>query len=86
MEEQNKFSSRIDFSLVTILLLLFVGSCLAIYSAQTTGQYAENFLIKQIFWYIVGIGIVLGFITLDSDQLKKFPGMPMDSDYFCFYC
>ncbi|CAH0144333.1 Peptidoglycan glycosyltransferase RodA [Peribacillus frigoritolerans] len=71
MEEQNKFSSRIDFSLVTILLLLCVGSCLAIYSAQTTGQYAENFLIKQIFWYIVGIGIVLGFITLDSDQLKK---------------
>jgi rod shape determining protein RodA len=49
MEEQNKFSSRIDFSLVTILLLLCVGSCLAIYSAQTTGQYAENFLIKQIF-------------------------------------
>lgn len=49
MEEQNKFSSRIDFSLVTILLLLCVGRRLAIYSAQTTGQYAENFLIKQIF-------------------------------------
>ena len=71
MEEQNKFSSRIDFSLVTILLLLCIGSCLAIYSAQTTGQYEENFLIKQIFWYTVGVGIVLGIITLDSDQLKK---------------
>ncbi|MFJ7639360.1 rod shape-determining protein RodA [Peribacillus sp. NPDC046944] len=71
MEEQNKFSSRIDFSLVTILLLLCIGSCLAIYSAQTTGQYEENFLIKQIFWYAVGVGIVLGIITLDSDQLKK---------------
>lgn len=71
MEEQNKFSSRIDFSLVTILLLLCIGSCLAIYSAQTTGQYEENFLIKQIFWYTVGVGIILGIITLDSDQLKK---------------
>ena len=71
MEEQNKFSSRIDFSLVTILLLLCVASLVAIYSAQSTGQYTENFLIKQIFWYIVGIGIVFGVITLDSDQLKK---------------
>lgn len=71
MEEQNKFSSRIDFSLVTILLLLCICSCLAIYSAQTTGQYTENFLVKQIFWYTVGVGIVLGIITLDSDQLKK---------------
>ncbi len=71
MQEQNNFSSRIDFGLVTILLLLCVTSLGAIFSAQSTGQYTENFLIKQIIWYMVGIGIVFGVITLDSDQLKK---------------
>lgn len=71
MQEQNNFSSRIDFGLVTILLLLCVTSFVAIYSAQSSGQYTENFLIKQIFWYFVGIGIIAGVITLDSDQLKK---------------
>ncbi len=71
MQEQNNFSSRIDFGLVTILLLLCVTSLGAIFSAQSTGQYTENFLIKQIIWYMVGIGIIFGVITLDSDQLKK---------------
>ena len=71
MQEQNNFSSRIDFGLVTILLLLCITSLVAIFSAQSTGQYTENFLIKQIIWYMVGIGIIFGVITLDSDQLKK---------------
>ncbi|WP_110928569.1 FtsW/RodA/SpoVE family cell cycle protein [Bacillus massiliglaciei] len=71
MKEQQKFSSRIDFGLATILFLLCIASCLAIYSAQLTGQYQENFLLKQIVWYMVGVGIILGVITLDSDQLKK---------------
>ncbi|MFB5282957.1 rod shape-determining protein RodA [Peribacillus sp. Hz7] len=71
MQEQNNFSSRIDFGLVTILLLLCITSCVAIYSAQSTGQYSSNFLLKQIISYIVGVGIILGVITLDSDQLKK---------------
>ncbi|MBP2240403.1 rod shape determining protein RodA [Cytobacillus eiseniae] len=62
---------RLDFSLVLILLLLFLVSCISIYSAQTTGQYKENFLLKQIVWYVVGTGIIAAVITLDSDQLKK---------------
>jgi len=62
---------RVDFSLVLILMLLFLISCISIYSAQTTGQYKENFLLKQIVWYTVGTGIIIGVITLDSDQLKK---------------
>lgn len=64
-------SSRIDYTLVLILFLLFLCSCLAIYSAQSTGQYGENFVLKQIIWYIGGTGLILAVITLDSDQLKK---------------
>ena len=71
MEQQNRFSNRIDYTLVFILFLLCISSCIAIYSAMTTGQYTENFLVKQIFWYAVGVGIIAAVITLDSDQLIK---------------
>lgn len=71
MASDKNINSRIDYNLVFTLILLFLISCLAIYSAQTTGQYHENFLLKQIIWYGVGVGMIAGVITLDSDQLKK---------------
>lgn len=64
-------TSKIDYSLVLIVLLLFLASCVSIYSAQASGQYKENFLLKQIVWYAVGGGIVAAVMTLDSDQLRK---------------
>ncbi|OLN22155.1 rod shape-determining protein RodA [Domibacillus antri] len=64
-------SSRIDYGLILILLMLFVVSCAAIYSAQTTGQYNTNFVIRQIVWYVVGIGIIALFIRFDSDQFHS---------------
>ncbi|WP_141432525.1 rod shape-determining protein RodA [Bacillus sp. 03113] len=67
----NNKTSKLDWGLVLILMLLFIASCVAIYSAQTTGQYSENFLVKQIVWYIVGSGFIVGVISFDSDQLKK---------------
>lgn len=63
--------SKIDFGLVFILLLLFLASCIAIYSAQSTGQYNENFFIKQVIWYTIGAGIITFVITFDSEQLMK---------------
>jgi rod shape determining protein RodA len=71
MTSNNKTTSKLDYSLVFILILLFLASCLSIYSAQASGQYKENFLIKQIVWYAVGGGIIAGVMTLDSDQLRK---------------
>jgi len=71
MTLKNNTTSKLDYSLVFILILLFLASCLAIYSAQASGQYKENFLIKQIVWYVVGAGIIAAVMTLDSDQLKK---------------
>jgi rod shape determining protein RodA len=71
MTSDKNNSTKLDYNLVFTLLLLFIISCLAIYSAQTTGQYKENFLVKQIVWYGVGVGIIASVITLDSDQLKK---------------
>ncbi|NHM32754.1 FtsW/RodA/SpoVE family cell cycle protein [Neobacillus terrae] len=71
MTSNKNTTPRLDYNLVFILFLLFVASCLCIYTAQSTGQYKENFVVKQIIWYIVGGGIIAGVITLDSDQLKK---------------
>ncbi|CAM3785103.1 FtsW/RodA/SpoVE family cell cycle protein [Mesobacillus zeae] len=67
---QNK-PSRLDYGLVLILFLLFLASCGAIYSAQTTGQYPTNFFVRQVVFYGIGCGIIAFVIRLDSDQLKK---------------
>lgn len=64
-------TSRIDYTLVLILTLLAVCSFIAIYSAQASGQYSENFLLKQMVFYVAGIGIILAVITLDSDQIRR---------------
>lgn len=61
-------SSRIDYGLILILLMLFLVSCVAIYSAQSTGQYDTNFVTRQMFWYVVGTFIIVVFIRFDSDQ------------------
>ncbi|UAC48461.1 rod shape-determining protein RodA [Bacillus aquiflavi] len=67
----NRLSERIDWTLVLLLMLFFIISCFSIYSAQTSAQYNENFLIRQVYWYGVGtcmIGIVM---FLNSDQYIK---------------
>ncbi|MBB6445047.1 FtsW/RodA/SpoVE family cell cycle protein [Bacillus benzoevorans] len=71
MTTNKQSTSRIDFNLVLILMLLCIASCISIFSAQSTGQYQENFFLKQIVWYCVGTMIIASVITLDSDQLKK---------------
>ncbi|MHC0039469.1 FtsW/RodA/SpoVE family cell cycle protein [Pseudoneobacillus sp. C159] len=66
-----KRSDRFDWSLTLILLLFFLISCLGIYSAQTSEQYAFNFLNRQIFWYGVGTIIILVVCYFDSDQYRR---------------
>lgn len=71
MTSKEHTATRFDFNLALILLLMFLFSCIAIYSAQTTGQYSENFLLKQLVWYTAGSIMIAAGLTLDSDQLKK---------------
>jgi rod shape determining protein RodA len=71
MTSSNNTTSKLDYSLVFILLLLFLASCISIYSAQASGQYVGNFLLKQIIVYGIGCGIIAVVIRFDSDQLKK---------------
>lgn len=71
MEAVKKPTEKFDWTLSLILFLLFLVSCISIYSAQTTGQYNENYFIRQIFWYVVGVIIVAVVMFFDSDQYKK---------------
>lgn len=71
MEVVKKPTEKFDWTLSLILFLLFLVSCLSIYSAQTTGQYNENYFVRQIFWYVVGSIIVAVVMFFDSDQYKK---------------
>lgn len=72
MSGKKRVGERFDWTLTLILFLFFLVSCIAIYSGQASGQYGEtNFLVQQIFWYIVGAGIIAIVMYFDSDQLKK---------------
>jgi rod shape determining protein RodA len=71
MSKNQPSTSRLDYNLILILFLLFLASCISIYSAQKAGQYNDNFLIKQLVWYLVGSGIIAVVVQFDSDQLKK---------------
>ncbi|WP_042353920.1 FtsW/RodA/SpoVE family cell cycle protein [Bacillus rubiinfantis] len=71
MTSNNSSTSKLDYSLVLIVMLLFLASCAAIYSAQQSGQYDRNFLIMQVAWYAVGCAIIAVVIRFDSDQLRK---------------
>ncbi|OLS34248.1 FtsW/RodA/SpoVE family cell cycle protein [Bacillus sp. MRMR6] len=71
MDKLTKNADRFDWTLTLILFMLFLVSCISIYSAQSSGQYDGNFLKMQIFWYIVGSVIISITIFFDSYQLRK---------------
>ncbi|MGE6257499.1 FtsW/RodA/SpoVE family cell cycle protein [Heyndrickxia sporothermodurans] len=71
MTSQPGKTSKIDYGLVLTLMLMCLVSLVSIYSAQKTGQLDQNYLLKQVVWYVVGICIVAVTMHFDSDQLKK---------------
>ncbi len=72
MEKYIKKTERFDWTLTLLLLLFFLISCIAIYSAQSTGQYGgKNFMTMQIIWYVVGAVIISVSIFFDSYQYRR---------------
>lgn len=71
MTSQKKPIPKIDYGIILTLMLMTIVSLIAIYSAQSTGQYVDNFIKKQLMWYVISIIAVIVVIQLDSDQLKK---------------
>ena len=71
MDKRQTFSERFDWTLCLILFLFFLISCISIYSAQTTGQYPTNFVVRQFIWYAVCSLMIMIIINFDPEQLKK---------------
>ncbi|MFA1819567.1 FtsW/RodA/SpoVE family cell cycle protein [Virgibacillus oceani] len=69
MSKKQRYYIQNDF---IVLFILFVCvSLLAIYNAQQLEQYESNFVLQQIFWFIIGAGIVVVIQIFDMDQLYK---------------
>jgi len=66
-----KQSFYIQLDLIVILLALITVSVLAIYNAQQLGQYDQNFALKQIIYYAIGIGLLVALQFVDLEQLSK---------------
>jgi len=71
MKNDQNFAGRFNWKLALIILLFLIVSLLAISSAQTTGQYGENFVLKQLINYVIFGIIVAIVIYFDPDQYKK---------------
>ena len=67
-----KQSHYIQLDLIILLMLLMTVSLLAIYNAQQLGQYpGQNFVIKQIVYFILGILVLIALQFIESEQLEK---------------
>ena len=82
MTSQTGKTSKIDYGLVLTLMLMCLVSIISIYSAQKSGQLDQNFVIKQVVWYVVGVCIIAVTIHFDSDQLKRLSWYYMDLEFF----
>ncbi|WP_082232357.1 FtsW/RodA/SpoVE family cell cycle protein [Halobacillus massiliensis] len=65
------FEERFDWKLFFTMCLFLAISCLALYSAQQSPQYNDNFMVKQIVWYIAGFTVIAGMLYFEPDFYKK---------------
>src|SRR5690625_3017539 len=67
-----KHSHYIQLDLIIILLLFMAISILAIYNAQQLGQYpGQNFALKQLIYFFIGIMFLLALQFADLEQLNR---------------
>ncbi|GAA0442419.1 FtsW/RodA/SpoVE family cell cycle protein [Agaribacter marinus] len=66
-----KQSFYIQNDLIILFILFVCVSLLSIYNAQQLDQYNENFVLKQIVWFTIGVGIVAAIQYLDIEQIQK---------------
>lgn len=69
-------SHYIQLDLIIIILVLTIISLIGIYNAQLLGQYpGQNFVLKQIIYLTISLGVFGAIQFLDLDMIKKM-GLP----------
>ncbi len=68
---ESKRHFTLDYTLVTILLLLAISSVVSIYMAGPLINAADSYklVVRQIVWFIIGIGVVFVLLKIGSDRL-----------------
>lgn len=64
-------SHYLHLDLILMLVFFIVVSLLAIYNAQQLEQYEGNFVMKQLLYYLLGIGVAVAIQFIDLEQLYK---------------
>lgn len=69
---KSRQSHYLHLDLILMLLFFITVSLLAIYNAQQLGQYPDNnFVLKQLIYYSLGISVAIAIQFIDIEQLYK---------------
>ncbi|PTF97646.1 FtsW/RodA/SpoVE family cell cycle protein [Staphylococcus chromogenes] len=63
---------RLDWKLITLILILCVISVMTIHSAMGGGQYSMDFGIRQIFYYILGAVLAFLIMIVSPKKIRKY--------------
>ncbi|MDU0451950.1 FtsW/RodA/SpoVE family cell cycle protein [Staphylococcus chromogenes] len=63
---------RLDWKLITLILILCVISVMTIHSAMGGGQYSMDFGIRQIFYYILGAILAFLIMIVSPKKIRKY--------------
>ncbi|WP_449125972.1 FtsW/RodA/SpoVE family cell cycle protein [Staphylococcus chromogenes] len=63
---------RLDWKLITLILILCVICVMTIHSAMGGGQYSMDFGIRQIFYYILGAVLAFLIMIVSPKKIRKY--------------
>ncbi|WLR41952.1 FtsW/RodA/SpoVE family cell cycle protein [Bacillus carboniphilus] len=66
-----KHKNNFDYNLFFYIFLLMIFSCICMYSAQQNALIKDEYLLKQIAWFIIGLIIVLCIFYFDFEAVMK---------------
>ncbi|MCS4487054.1 FtsW/RodA/SpoVE family cell cycle protein [Staphylococcus americanisciuri] len=71
-QTQKSFFQRLDWKLISLILLLCIISVTTIHSAMGGGQYSMDFGVRQIFYYILGAIIAFIIMLVSPKKIRKY--------------
>ncbi|UXR69119.1 MULTISPECIES: FtsW/RodA/SpoVE family cell cycle protein [unclassified Staphylococcus] len=69
---QKSFFRRLDWKLISLILILCIISVTTIHSAMGGGQYSMDFGVRQIFYYILGAAIATFIMLVSPKKILKY--------------
>ncbi|WP_346401818.1 FtsW/RodA/SpoVE family cell cycle protein, partial [Listeria monocytogenes] len=70
-QKKNTTSPYYQGDLIFILAMFFLISVIAVYAAEPSFSL-KGYPAKQLFFYLLGISVIVGFLYFDLEQLEKF--------------